>query len=273
MRKLLFLLGLAVVSIGMSFVQIDRPASAASRADEVVLFNSGNIDAVGNGPTVAAKFVIRQPYVITSIMDYHWNNARGARPGTIALRDAAGQIYGPWAARGTPGQGGVPNANWTATPNQKIPAGEYTIVDSDPATWSQNAASGHRGMSMVKGYLWKAATPTPTPKPVTKFYAVTENKNSRKVLIWVDGKEPRGMQDVLNYHLEPGWKGSLAVSMPSNGQIKFIAGDGSGTSTGQYNRVVTSCVWTGDPKVLTRIPYIVFQANGSLSCGTTNATK
>lgn len=118
----------------------------------VDLFTSMNIYGVGNGPTALASFTLHQPHVITSIMTYHWNDGRGTRAGTIALKDSAGRIYGPWSAAGTPGQGGVPDANWTCMLKITLPAGTYTIVDSEPSTWSQNSQSGGRGMATVKGY-------------------------------------------------------------------------------------------------------------------------
>jgi len=140
----------------------------------------------------------------------------------------------------------VPNANWTATPNIKLPAGEYTIIDSEPSTWSQNSESGNRGMCTVKGYPWneKSPTPTPTPTPASAqaVYAVVENRSNHNVLIWVDGNEPRGMQDVLDYHLEPGWKGSLKVTIPPDGRITFVAGDGSAGKNGPYDKVLTTCI-------------------------------
>ncbi|MGZ9190602.1 MAG: hypothetical protein ACXW39_11160, partial [Nitrospira sp.] len=74
------------------------------------------------------------------------------RGGTIALRDATGLLFGPWGVAGSAGQGGVPNAFWTATPNVTLPAGTYTIIDSEPTTWSQNSQSGNRGFSTVKSY-------------------------------------------------------------------------------------------------------------------------
>ena len=121
-------------------------------SQEKTVFDSVNGSGVGNQPTAPATFTLRQPHVITSIMTYHWNDGRGTRAGTIALRDANGRTYGPWPVAGSPGQGGVPNAVWIAEPNVTLPAGEYTIIDSEPSTWSQNSASGNRGMSAVKGY-------------------------------------------------------------------------------------------------------------------------
>lgn len=121
----------------------------------VELFSSGNVYGVANGPIAPATFTLSQPHVIASISTYHWNDGRGTGIGTIALLAANGQTYGPWPATGTPGQGGVPNANWTCAPNITLPAGAYQIIDSEPATWSQNAQSGGRGMASVKGYAIK----------------------------------------------------------------------------------------------------------------------
>lgn len=119
---------------------------------EITVFSNMNVYAVGNRPTVATSFTIEQSHVITSILTYHWNDGRGTQTGTIALRDSAGRVYGPWPAEGSPGQGGVPNANWTSKPNVTLPPGTYSIIDSEPSTWSQNSGSGGCGMSIVKGY-------------------------------------------------------------------------------------------------------------------------
>lgn len=94
------------------------------------------------------------------------------------MRDAAGRVFGPWGVAGSPGQGGVPNAFWIATPNVTLPAGTYTIIDSEPSTWSQNAQSGGRGIAAVKSYPTDSAlvpTPQPTPNGTAtqpKFYLV-----------------------------------------------------------------------------------------------------
>jgi hypothetical protein len=127
------------------------PAPPEAPLVEATVFDSMNIYGVANQPTSPSTFTIRRPQVITSIMTYHWNSGRGTRTGTIALRDATGRIYGPWPATGAMGQGGVPNASWTCQPNVEVPAGTYTIVDSEPATWSQNPQSGGRGMAVVRG--------------------------------------------------------------------------------------------------------------------------
>jgi hypothetical protein len=70
----------------LSITDQTRSAPTLTAGDEIVLFDNGNIYAVANGPTVPTKFTIRQTHVVTLIMDYHWNNGRGTRVGTIGLR-------------------------------------------------------------------------------------------------------------------------------------------------------------------------------------------
>ncbi|MDD3889894.1 MAG: hypothetical protein PHR65_08225, partial [Syntrophomonadaceae bacterium] len=125
------------------------PATAEPLEEPVRIADTTNIIAVYNGPTVPTTFSIDTPHLVTEIHDYHWNNAQGATPGTIGLQDQNGKMYGPWQAVGTPGQGEVPNANWFVYPNIVIPAGTYTVIDSDPSTWSQNRESGGKGMGYV----------------------------------------------------------------------------------------------------------------------------
>ncbi len=97
--------------------------------------------------------MVTRPTRITAITDYHWNNALGASPGTIALFSSSGEIFGPWRTSGTPGQGGVPNAYWTVRFSEfLLPPGRYIVVDSDIATWSQNAGTGGAGMVRIEGH-------------------------------------------------------------------------------------------------------------------------
>ena len=115
-----------------------------------VSFEAGNIYGVDNNPTKPTVFTLNAPRVLALIQNYHWNSARGTTPGTIGLREAGGQTYGPWQTQGSPGQGGVPNAYWTARPMVLLPAGTYTVIDSDPASWAQNSESGGRGFTRVE---------------------------------------------------------------------------------------------------------------------------
>jgi hypothetical protein len=126
--------------------------TTAPTAKGNVIFTNSNIGGVYNNPTRATVFTLREPHIITLIQNYHWNDGRGATPGTIALRGSDGQTYGPWRASGTTGQGGAANLYWNAAPNVALPAGSYTVIDSNPATWAQNSESGGAGFTRVEGY-------------------------------------------------------------------------------------------------------------------------
>ncbi|MFI4933537.1 MAG: hypothetical protein ACHP7N_02870 [Caulobacterales bacterium] len=115
-----------------------------------LLLQTMNTGGVSNGPKQPSVFRSAKPVRITGIVNYHWNNGQGAAPGTIALRGANGVLYGPWRARGAPGAGGAQNVMWYVEPGVVLPPGAYTVIDSDPATWSQDALSGNRGMGEVR---------------------------------------------------------------------------------------------------------------------------
>lgn len=154
--------GVTLISSGSTTTVTTIPPTTA----ETEAANVGNIYGVNNSPTAPTQFTVRSSYMLTYIQTYHWNSGRGAQPGTIAIRKDDGTIFGPWRVSTKPGQGGVPNAYWEVTPNMVIPAGTYTIVDSDPATWAQNAQSGGKGFAIVKGYAISGTPPTTTPTTV-----------------------------------------------------------------------------------------------------------
>jgi hypothetical protein len=161
--------GLILISLAVAMLFVP----AAGAAD---LFNNWNKDAVSNGPTAATVFTIAAPAHVTELATYHWNGGHGlpASPAvTITLKGAGGADFGPFTAVGSAGQGGVPNVNWTATVSFDLPAGTYTIVDSQPATWSQNAKSGGSGFAAVRGTTPGGGTPGEGPAPIRGFeYAV-----------------------------------------------------------------------------------------------------
>lgn len=136
-------------------------AGARSAAAQVRdLFNNTNTAAVRNGGTINPQFSLNVPTRITQVVTYHWNSGRGARPGAIGLRNNNnGQVF-RFAATGVAGYGGAPNVNWVATPNVNVPAGSYTVLDSDPGTWSSNPQSASQGFAIVRG---SALTPPPLP--------------------------------------------------------------------------------------------------------------
>lgn len=149
-----------VTAAGLAVFAGGAGAANAQRPD---LFNNTNVGSVANGPRLPTVFTLASPALVSEIQTYHWNFGRGAHPGTIGLRRQDGVHYGPFAVRASSGQGGAPNVNWVATANVTLPAGTYTVLDSDPNTWSQNVQSGGRGFAIVRG-LYVSASPTP-PAP------------------------------------------------------------------------------------------------------------
>ena len=137
----------ALIVLAISAGMITSSAQAAD------LCNNGNIDGTLNNP--ARDFTpctFNSPAHITKIMTYHWNNGRGAAPGTITLRDSRnGEDYGPFDVRATSGQGGAPDVYWTAEVDIRVPAGDYQVIDSDVQTWSWNRASGGNGIVTISG--------------------------------------------------------------------------------------------------------------------------
>ncbi len=250
------------------------------------IFNNGNIAAVDNGPTRPTRVTFDRPYVVTYVVTYHWNYGRGAQPGTVGLLHSSGKLYGPWQTRGTPGQGGVPNANWECTPNVVVPAGTYTVVDSDPATWAQNSGSGGAGMAVVKGYPAEAGgrtpptnppdnpagggrqQPPPTNPPVSPpssppgggmrqpppssqkvIEAVFKNASSDPVHLCVAG-EAFGPENRIG----PGETRRVRVTIPADaersGRIKFVAG--------RNGQVIATGMWDYDPSAPSRYPVVTF---------------
>ena len=136
--------------LGTGTEEEKRIARATLGAIASVIFDNTNKADVGDSGKSPA-FTITRPHLITNIWNYHWNDGRGATPGTISLTRNDGTAFGPWEVTTTSGQGGARNVNWECSPDVTIPPGTYSIIDSDPATWSQNDRTHGMGFSRVKG--------------------------------------------------------------------------------------------------------------------------
>lgn len=130
---------------------ISPPAAEPKRPSASVIFDNGNPGSVQNSPTMETTFELEHATLITKITNYHWNKGHGSPVGTISLRTKDGKVYGPWKAVGGEGQGKVTNAYWICTPDFRLEAGTYIVVDSEPTTWSQNAESDHKGITKIEG--------------------------------------------------------------------------------------------------------------------------
>ncbi|MCR4740317.1 MAG: carbohydrate-binding protein [Lachnospiraceae bacterium] len=146
-------------SEGMGFAELRGVVKNGSKedpagyfvTDDPILWTCYNLCGVGNYPDEATKFTLDEACHVTYIMDYHWNNGKGKKPGEISLKKD-GRIIGTWDAEGYDGMGHVKNANWVAPADIDLEPGEYEVIDSDDETWSHNSSSGKRGFVQIYGY-------------------------------------------------------------------------------------------------------------------------
>ena len=131
-------------------------------AREIELCDTKNNDLVSENPPRAAVFEIPESYNITYIWTYHFNNGNGVTPGNIALQKSDGALFGPWEVTAANVRQKI---DWETRPNAVIPAGRYTIIDSERALWSWSAGSKGMGMAKVKGYPVSNAEPLQGRKP------------------------------------------------------------------------------------------------------------
>jgi len=128
------------VATGTVMQSVDRP-----EGEPVLMWKAGNDGAIDGGGGNPPKVKQDRTYFVTEICTYHWNDGKGSAAGEITLKAADGTVYGPWKTT-------LRNkVYWIAQPNQDIPAGTYTLIDSNPSTWAQNSGSGGNGMGWAYG--------------------------------------------------------------------------------------------------------------------------
>ncbi len=134
------------------------PIRYACTGARLTLFNNSNLFGVSGRGRPPSFSTAGRPYCLRALVTYHWNNGLGKVPGSLGLHvtsglGGAGATLGPWKAAGSSGQGGEPDVNWSASPpagNAPVVIdGTYTCLDSDPASWAQNPASGGHGFCQV----------------------------------------------------------------------------------------------------------------------------
>ena len=131
--------------------EVKDEAEVDLTAKQELIFERNTLGGVENDPVSSTSFTIDREWMVTEIKTYHWNYGQGKAPGMIGLQDESGEVLGMWPASGEPGSGGVPDAYWAARPNLTLQPGEYTILDSDPATWSHNWETAGEGIAWVYG--------------------------------------------------------------------------------------------------------------------------
>jgi hypothetical protein len=145
------------------------PACSGNAAKIFDNSNGGGVLNGGKPPTFSTKGAT---YCLTQIVTYHLNNGHGSTPGSVGI--ASPTMSASATARGSAGQGGAPNVDWTGTFTRPVTIdGTYTCTDSDPKTWSQNPQSGGKGFCIVYG---KAAPTGGGATTTTKVTPVISTK-------------------------------------------------------------------------------------------------
>jgi hypothetical protein len=137
--------------------------SAICGGETFELYHNDNILEVQNGGVSPTFSTDGRTVCLVRLVTYHWNGSAGQAPGKIGLlfnKRQVGFVDG-WPATGSAGQApNTQNASWTAVPDPQVIVlnGTYTVVDSDPATWSQNTASN--GFGFVHVFVRPASRPS-----------------------------------------------------------------------------------------------------------------
>lgn len=133
-----------LLSLATVYVQADQAG--------VILDNTvaAPVESVPLQPT---RFTLYDTRTITQIRTFHWNKGKGSLPGSIALQDKNKRLLGPWKAVGLEDEHGVANTYWEVAPNIVLEAGIYTVLDSEPSTWSRNPGKGDVGIVRVMGRM------------------------------------------------------------------------------------------------------------------------
>lgn len=115
-------------------------------------FDNHNVGVIDGGGTPPSFEVAVETRVVVMETYHDTATTPGLQAGTITIQGEDGKTYGPFQSTGSNGQGGDANAYWTVKPEDMVlPPGRYTITDSDPQSFAQNAQSGGVGMVRILG--------------------------------------------------------------------------------------------------------------------------
>ncbi|MDO9323497.1 MAG: hypothetical protein Q7T80_00910 [Methanoregula sp.] len=236
-------------STGTSATQAPVQTTCDPAAEELYFITESNA-AVLNNPSNPRVITISSPVYVTRIMTYHYNSNKGAVPGTIGLKDESGKVFGPWQAVDDKGATGTASVHWSVKINQLVPAGKYTLIDSDPSTWSTNSEVGNAGVVWV--YISKKCTtvtarntPAPSvPAPSVKAPSGTPVQVAAGQV--VHGTITTGTPVVAAQGSVPASGGTITVAKPGSpiDGLKFVAPAGAYPSGQQVT--ISSAPVTGN---------------------------
>jgi|GEM_PF-1551357 len=153
-RRLIPLLLTAVLVL--SLLPVTALGALTDYPVQVSNFNTGG---VRNGPTKENSITVGKACIVRSVTTYHWNNGRGASPGSIIIEEDD-VVIGTWQATGRSGSG-ADNVYWDIFPNVTFhPGHSYSVYPSSRETWSWNDQTGGLGMIEIRGQAAETAKPT-----------------------------------------------------------------------------------------------------------------
>lgn len=245
----------AAIAVQLVDTPSEKPAPPvrASSLPPLTLLDNGNIYRVDNRPTNPTTFELRSQALLVYAFTYHWNHGKGKAPGSISLQDQDGNIFGPWMCVGKSGQGGVPNAYWECEPMVQLNPGRYTVIDSDPQTWSQNAASNGCGFSRIKAALQVQPTEVPLGNlkqvPIKTIFSngniyLVHNRPTAPTSFYLSA--PTHITSITNYHWNNGkgkQTGSITLVQPDgtkHGPWRAMGSPGQGGVTDAYWRATVN---------------------------------
>lgn len=132
---------------------VQTSAQITASAAEEPIYSNFNTDPLKNHPSHYKLLNIREdvePVLVQRIRTNHWNNGKGALPGTISVFENGVKI-GTWQAVGRSAYG-TPNVYWDALVDFILyPGSSYYVSVSDVDSMSYNEASGNCGMFELYG--------------------------------------------------------------------------------------------------------------------------
>ena len=146
--------GMPLFVVLLMFISIFGFSPAFADEETEPLWSNINIYAVRNNPEKVKLFSVKldaKPIHLDRISTYHWNNGKGAKPGTIGVYYEDGTLITSWQAtgRGTPDK---PNLYWDAYVDFiMLPGYTYMFKVSDNSSWSWNPESEGCGMIELYG--------------------------------------------------------------------------------------------------------------------------
>lgn len=168
-RKLTRVFGILLLMLTAGLMVLPGCNSKGGEVQERLVYKNWNLGQVQRGTAAAAAFELKEAYAVTMIATYHWYGI-GQPAGSITLKEEkSGKEYTWTAMIDTNANKSVWVVNFKTpgiyedyrselgriAPDKSypvLPAGSYTVTDSNPGTWSFNAESGGQGFFQIQGY-------------------------------------------------------------------------------------------------------------------------